>query len=74
MAYVNVPPPIFCDRCSTLALAELDTALLCERCLLEALDHTTDPRLIEKVRPLRLPRPAPRPAYPPPDDDLDAVA
>lgn len=30
-------PPIFCDNCSCLALAELDDAPLCGSCLINAL-------------------------------------
>ena len=75
MSYITLLPPIFCDCCSTLALAELDTALLCERCLLQALDRSTDPRLFEKIRPLQLSGPSPRlSTYPPRQADLDEVA
>ena len=52
--------PIFCDNCSALAFAELDTAPLCMDCLLKAVNrsgtHTArieplkfnEPRIITK--------------------------
>ncbi|MCP4677309.1 MAG: hypothetical protein GY854_17705 [Deltaproteobacteria bacterium] len=44
--------PIFCDNCSSLALAELDTAPLCERCLLAAVRESRDLHLIKRIAPL----------------------
>ncbi|MCP4604535.1 MAG: hypothetical protein GY847_29105 [Proteobacteria bacterium] len=44
--------PIFCDNCSSLALAELDGAPLCEHCLLEAVQQSKDLQLIRKITPL----------------------
>ena len=45
--------PIFCDNCSTLALAELDSSPLCEKCLFELLEKNgNDPKLLGELRPL----------------------
>ncbi len=46
-------PPIFCDNCSTLALAELEGAPLCEHCLLDALRDSRDLSFIDGITPLR---------------------
>jgi len=44
--------PIFCDNCSSLALAELDRAPLCERCLLASVRGSSALTLIKKIAPL----------------------
>jgi len=44
--------PIFCDECSSLALAELDGAFLCARCLLGVVGSDTDLITADDVRPL----------------------
>ncbi len=49
--------PIFCDNCATLALAELDDAPLCERCLMEAIQGSDDREIALKVTPLRFKEP-----------------
>jgi hypothetical protein len=46
-------PPIFCDNCPTLALAELDAAPLCDACLLEAVRSSDDDRIADKIAPLQ---------------------
>jgi len=45
-------PPIFCDHCPTLALAMLDIAPLCEKCLKTAVDQSTDSGIFEQIKPL----------------------
>jgi hypothetical protein len=45
--------PIFCDNCSALAMAELDTAPLCEKCLLRAVNRSTDLEIAERIEPLK---------------------
>ena len=44
-------PPIYCDECATLALATLDGAPLCSKCLLEVV-HNGDPAIIGRIEPL----------------------
>ena len=41
--------PIFCDNCATLALAELDDAPLCENCLMDAVNHSADQKIANKI-------------------------
>jgi hypothetical protein len=45
--------PIFCDNCPALAMAELDTAPLCEKCLLRAVNRSTDLEIAERIEPLK---------------------
>jgi hypothetical protein len=51
--------PIFCDNCSSFAMAELDGALLCTGCLMSAVLSSRDPALPSRILPL-LPLAAPR--------------
>jgi hypothetical protein len=44
-------PPIYCDECATLALATLDGAPLCAKCLLEVVQNG-DPAVIGHIEPL----------------------
>ncbi len=44
--------PIFCDNCSLLALAVLDGAPLCIRCLQSELALSEDPNHVNKISPL----------------------
>jgi len=44
--------PVFCDHCPCLALAELDTSYLCDRCLMNALSNCEDPTELNKISPL----------------------
>lgn len=37
--------PIFCDNCPTLAFAVLNDAPLCEACLMEAIQNSTELRI-----------------------------
>ena len=46
--------PLFCDNCSSLAMAELDDMLLCAECLLLAVSSTRDKQLTARIKPLRL--------------------
>lgn len=45
-------PPIFCDNCSSLAVAELDGAPLCIKCLLETLKKGEYNIISEHIAPL----------------------
>ncbi len=45
-------PPIFCDNCSSLAVAELDGAPLCIRCLLETLKRGEYSIISDHIAPL----------------------
>lgn len=49
-------PPVFCDNCPLLALAEFEGALLCTDCLMAAIESRGDPDLMEKVKPLCIAR------------------
>jgi hypothetical protein len=49
--------PIFCDNCSALALAELDAAPLCERCLVKAVDRAKSVHIISQIEPLKFNQP-----------------
>jgi hypothetical protein len=51
-------PPVFCDECSSLALAELDGAPLCLACILAALEREAEPALAGRIEPLHLVHPA----------------
>jgi hypothetical protein len=64
-------PPVFCDLCSRLAVAELDAAPLCTRCLLAELAALGEAgRRPEDIVPLELAPPtAPRGFRPRSDDD-----
>jgi hypothetical protein len=44
--------PIFCDNCANLALAKLDDAPFCLRCLLAVIKKSDNPSLIKKTQPL----------------------
>lgn len=44
--------PIFCDECSSFALAELDGSYLCAKCLLGAIGSDTRLLTADDVRPL----------------------
>jgi len=44
--------PIFCDRCSALALAEFDGMLLCSKCLFDEFGTTDLQNILEKITPL----------------------
>ncbi len=46
--------PIFCNKCSSLALAKLDDSPLCLSCLLETIKVSGDPYLVDKTQPLEL--------------------
>ncbi len=48
----HAPSPIFCDHCASLALAELDTAPLCERCLLREVGRTPERQVYDLIGPL----------------------
>ena len=45
-------PPIFCDQCATLALAMLDGAPLCAKCLMAEVECKDAP-LVNRIEPLR---------------------
>jgi hypothetical protein len=45
---------VFCDDCSSLALAELDGAPLCEACILAAVAGATEHSLAGRIAPLHL--------------------
>ena len=49
-------PPVFCDNCPLLALAEFEGAVLCTKCLLAEIESRRDPGLIDQVKPLRFAR------------------
>lgn len=42
----------FCDNCSSLALAVMDSAPLCLSCMVEELKKSDDKHLIYKIQPL----------------------
>ena len=44
-------PPIFCDDCASLALATLDDAPLCAKCLQKILDRNQG-KLMDRIAPL----------------------
>lgn len=46
-------PPIFCDDCASLALAMLDDAPLCAKCLRESLGKAVNP-CDTRIEPLEL--------------------
>ena len=62
--------PIFCDNCSALALAELDAAPLCEKCLAKAVDRIDGIHLASRIEPLKFtePRTLARSFPSPPED------
>lgn len=45
-------PPVFCDNCSTLALAKLENAPLCEECLIKSVMSAQQDDITEKITPL----------------------
>jgi len=47
-------PPMFCDNCSYLAMAVLEGAPLCMGCLMEELKSSSNPSLVNEVKPLDL--------------------
>jgi hypothetical protein len=47
-------PPIFCDHCATLAVAELDGAPLCTDCILVELAGDAEATFAGRVTPLHL--------------------
>jgi len=49
--------PIFCDNCPRLALAELDAAPLCDKCLMQAIDITDETHLASRIAPLKFNEP-----------------
>jgi hypothetical protein len=44
-------PPIFCDDCASLAMATLDDAPLCAKCLQAQLNRS-DSKLLHRIEPL----------------------
>lgn len=44
-------PPVFCDDCASLALATLDDAPLCAKCL-QALLSRSEETMVERIEPL----------------------
>ena len=57
---VRSESPVFCDSCSSLAVAELDTALLCTDCLLGELERAADREAaIAAIRPIEVRPPMP---------------
>lgn len=44
-------PPVFCDNCSKFALAMLDGAPLCEKCMKTALGQSKDPKYVNNIQP-----------------------
>ncbi len=49
-------PPIFCDDCASLALATLDDAPLCAKCL-QALLSRSDSATLKRIEPLQFDTP-----------------
>lgn len=47
-------PPIFCDNCSSLALATLDDAPLCAECLMAALAVADKQNEAAEILPLQI--------------------
>jgi hypothetical protein len=47
----TIQPPIFCDECASLALAILDSAPLCAKCLEKTLEKGA-PSLRDRIEPL----------------------
>jgi len=46
------PPPIFCEQCPDLAMAVVDDAALCVRCMMAALKGRPESWIAEHARPL----------------------
>ena len=51
-------PPLFCDNCSSFAMAELDGVYLCSGCLMRTLLSSADASLFDKIEPIELRRDA----------------
>ncbi len=51
---VHFQSPVFCSRCSYLALAELEDSHLCLSCLQGVLKTSTDPYVLYKIKPLEI--------------------
>ena len=47
-------PPLFCDNCSSFAMAELDGVYLCSGCLMRVLLSSADASLFDKIVPIEL--------------------
>ena len=46
------PPPIFCEQCPDLAMAVVDDAALCVRCMMAALRGRSESWIAEHTQPL----------------------
>ena len=46
------PPPIFCEQCPDLAMAVVDDAALCVRCMMAALKGRPEAWIAEHTQPL----------------------